>query len=144
MHPQTNTNIMTNLSNLERNNLVELVNYTIDELNDLKGSTIYGCDLHNELFNSDYFIIGYYAAEQWLIKNTGVFKAIDIIQDYEKNNFGEVQTDLSSSEAVCNMVAYILGEELLQESSHLQNVLDNHLTDEDFEAIINDLKEFIA
>lgn len=135
---------MSNLSNLERTNLVELVNYTIDKLNDLRGSAIYGCDLHNELFNSDYFIIGYYAAEQWLIKNTGVFKAIDIIQDYEKSNFGEVSTDFSSSEKVCNMVVYILGEEILQESETLQNCWDNHLTDEDFEAIINDLKQFIA
>lgn len=135
---------MTNLSNLERNNLVELVNYTIEKLNDLKGSSIYGCDLHSELFNSDYFIIGYYQAEQWLIKNTGVFTAIDIIQDYEKSNFGEVKTDLSSSEQVCNMLVYILGEELLQESETLNNCWDNYLTDEDFEAIINDLKEFIA
>lgn len=135
---------MNNLSNLERTNLVELVNYTIDKLNDLKGSSVYGCDLHHELFNTDYFIIGYYAAEQWLIKNTGVFTAIDIIKDYEESNFGEVNTDLSSSEKVCNMLVYILGEEILQESEYLQTVWDNYLTDDDFEAIINDLKDFIA
>lgn len=135
---------MTNLSNLKRNNLVELVTYTIDKLNDLKGSSIYGYDLQNELFNSDYFIVGYYQAEQWLIKNTGVFAAIDIIQDYEKSNFGEVKTDLASSEKVCNMLVYILGEEILQESETLKNCWDNYLTDEDFEAIINDLKEFLA
>ena len=135
---------MTNLSKLERNNLVDLVNYTIGKLSDLKGSSTYGCDLHNELFNTDYFIIGYYAAEQWLIKNTGVFNAIEIIQNYEKSNFGEVNTDFSSSEKVCNMVVYILGEEILQESENLKNCWDSYLTDEDFEAIINDLKQFIS
>jgi len=118
-----------------------IVNYAIDKLNDLKGSTnIYGCDLHHNIFNLDYFIIGYAAAEEWLIKNYGVFAAIDKIQDYEKSNFGEVSTDLSSSEKVVNMLSYILGEEVLSEVNHLNSVWDNYLTDKDINKIIKELK----
>ena len=51
-------------------------------------------DLHHNLFNTDYYLIGYYQCEQWLGLNT--FKCIQTIQDYEKDNFGEVSTDISS------------------------------------------------
>lgn len=87
-----------------------------DILETLKGYSGYIEDLHNEVFNTDYYIIGYYEAEEAL-KNSdyGIFGAIDKIQEYEKNQFGEVDTDLSSSEAVVNMLYYIIGEETLSE-----------------------------
>ena len=72
-------------------------------------------DIHNEVFNTDYFIIGYYNAEKWLNDNYGIFAAIDRIKEYEEDNFGEVFTDLSSSENVVNMLVYILGEEIIEE-----------------------------
>ena len=70
-------------------------------------------DLHHNLFNTDYYIIGYYKAEQFCKNN--VFQIIDTIKEYEQNNFGEVTTDLSSSESVVNMFVYILGEEILSD-----------------------------
>lgn len=70
-------------------------------------------DLHHKLFNMDYYIIGYYNAEQWLKGNT--FEVIGIIKDYEQFNFGEVYTDLSCPEKVANMYAYILGEQVIYE-----------------------------
>ena len=43
--------------------------------------------MHYELFNVDYYIIGYYQAEQWLSKHDiSVFAGIKFVQDYEKNN----------------------------------------------------------
>ena len=68
-------------------------------------------DLHDMIFNTDYFLIGYYQCEQWL--KDKAFECIGIVQDYENDQFGEVTTDLSSSENVVNMYAYIVGEELL-------------------------------
>ena len=68
-------------------------------------------ELHDQIFNMDYYIIGYYKANQWL--KDRAFDCIGIIQEYEKEHFGEVHTDLSSSEKVVNMYAYIVGEELL-------------------------------
>ena len=70
--------------------------------------TEYYDDLHHDVFNTDYFIIGTYKAEQWLGERA--FQVINIIKDYEQDNFGEVTTDLSSPERVVNMYAYIVGE----------------------------------
>ena len=68
-------------------------------------------EIHHDLFNTDYYIIGYYKAEKWLSNN--VFSVIEEIKEYEQNNFGEVTTDFSSSESVVNMFVYILGEYIL-------------------------------
>ena len=58
------------------------------------GYTGYYCDLHNEVFNTDYYIIGTDEAKEAL-KEYDVFKAIEKVQTYEKDNFGEVYTDMS-------------------------------------------------
>jgi len=72
-------------------------------------------DLHHYAFNEDYFIIGYYKAEQWLGTASTAFDVLATIKDYEDLNFGESYTDLADSEKVVNMYAYIVGEEIVQE-----------------------------
>ena len=131
----------TTSTNFELKTLQEFAQHAIDLLNDGIGINTHGCDLHNELFNSDYYIIGYYQAEQWLIKHTGVFNAIGIVQEYENSNFGEVNTDLSSSEAIVNMIAYIGGEDVLNTSETLQDNWDNILSEDDINSIIEELKK---
>lgn len=76
-------------------------------------SGYYG-DLHDEIFNTDYYIIGTYEAKE-VLKEYDVFEAIEKIQEYEKYNFGEVYTDLSNPEKIANMLWYIIGEEVLYE-----------------------------
>ena len=97
----------------------DVKNYIIDQLNDDVGLNQHISDLHHYLLNEDYFIIGYYKAEQWLKKDS-IFNAIETIKDYENDNFGQVSTDLSSSENVANMLAYILGEEILYDNDTYQ------------------------
>ena len=111
----------------------------IDALSDgyLLGKEV--SEIHNEVFNMDYFVIGYYQAEQYLIQHEGVFNAIADVQEYEKDNFGEVFTDLSSSEKVCNMLAYIKGEELLNSLDTIQEHWDNELTEEIQSLILEEL-----
>lgn len=121
--------------------LQELAQRAIDLLIDGVGTDTHGCDLHSKLFNSDYYIIGYYQAEQWLIANGGVFSIIGMINEYEQGNFGEVCTDLSSSEHVCNMAVYIWGEEVLSKSDTLQSKWDDQLSEEDVQSIIAEIKE---
>ena len=88
--------------------------YIIDQLASDVGLDQHISDLHHYLLNEDYFIIGYWKAEQWLKKDDGsVFEAIETIREYEESNFGQVSTDFSSSENVANMLAYILGEQIL-------------------------------
>ena len=103
---------MKNLTNEARKELISKVIETIQE-NDLQG--LYIDELHQRTFNQDYFIIGYYEAEKWLIANYGIFAAIEKIKEYEQDNFGEVNTNLGNSESVCNMITYILGEEIIQD-----------------------------
>jgi len=117
----------------------ELVQHAIDKAEGIQSDSVHGCDLHHELFNMDYFIIGYYNAEQFLNK-IGTFEAIGEVQEYEKENFGECNTDLGSSESVVNMYAYIKGEEILQECETLQNEYDNLLSLDALNKIREELK----
>jgi hypothetical protein len=78
------------------------------------GYSGYYCDLHNEVFNTDYYIIGTYKAKEAL-KEYDVFEALEKVQTYEEENFGEVYTDLSDPEKLINMLYYIIGEEVLFE-----------------------------
>ena len=92
----------------------DVKNYIIQQLNDNVGLDQHISDLHHFLLNEDYFIIGYWKAEQWLKKDDGsIFEAIETIKEYEQSNFGQVSTNLSSFESVANMLAYILGEQIL-------------------------------
>ena len=86
--------------------------WALDNLEYLKeNETDYIDDLHHMAFNEDYYIIGTYQAKQWL--GDQVFNVIDIIKQYEQDNFGEVSTDLSDPEKVVNMYAYIVGEDVV-------------------------------
>ena len=70
-------------------------------------------DLHYHAYNTDYYIIGTWNAEQWL--GTQAFECIRIIRDYELDNFGEVSTDFSDPEKIVNMYTYIVGETVVYE-----------------------------
>ena len=78
------------------------------------GYTGYYCDLHHEVFNTNYYIIGTYKAKKAL-EEYGVFDAIEKVQTYEENIFDKVYTDLSDPEKLINMLYYIIGEEVLFE-----------------------------
>ena len=70
----------------------ELNQYIDDRLEDYDTKTIVqltrDCELHHELFNTDYYIIGYYKAEQWLKSHSiGMISAYSFVQDYEIENF---------------------------------------------------------
>jgi hypothetical protein len=119
--------------------------YIIQQLNDDVGINQHISDLHHYLLNEDYFIIGSYRAEQWLKKDdSSIFEAIETIKDYEQSNFGQVSTDLSSSENVANMLAYILGEQILYNNNtyNLFTRFSNEYLDEDKrDLLISSLKE---
>ena len=93
--------------------LQEHLNDFITENNDRKWARDIQ-DLHHEAFNQDYYIIGYYQAEQWLKKhNISVFEAIQFCQDYEIEQFGEYYKRYDNAESLVNMMTYIIGEELV-------------------------------
>lgn len=70
-------------------------------------------ELHHEIFNTNYYIIGNYEAKKWL--SDEVFNVINIIKEYENMHFGEVNTDFSQPERVVNMYVYIVGEDIVND-----------------------------
>ena len=102
----------------------------------------YYCDLHNEVFNTNYYIIGTYQAKEAL-KEYDVFEVIEKVQDYEKDNFGEVYTDCSNPEKLVNMLYYIIGEEVISEMYDISAFNDNwndSANEETNAAIIEEMK----
>lgn len=130
---------MTN-NNREQQMREEAKEAIIERLKD--GYNGYYCDLHNEVFNTDYYIIGTYEAKEAL-KEYDVFEAIEKVQEYEKDNFGEVNTDLSDPEKLINMLYYIIGEEVLygimKDIKEWDDNWNNEATDETNDAILNQL-----
>lgn len=104
----------------------------------------YYCDLHNEVFNTDYYIIGTYQAKE-ILREYDVFEAIELVQTYEKEQFGEIYTDLSDPEKLLNMVYYIIGDEVIGEMCNSVWVFsdnwDYKADDENNKFIIEDMKE---
>ena len=89
----------------------------------------YGCiriGLHTAVFNECYYIIGTYQCKQWL--RDCVFEAQAMVTEYHTDNFGELtQTSiLHDPERLANMVAYIIGEELI-----------NDMHEDDFNSMTN-------
>tara|TARA_Y100001963_G_scaffold26458_1_gene36019 strand:+ start:1082 stop:1537 length:456 start_codon:yes stop_codon:yes gene_type:complete len=118
-----------------------ILNQLKDEQNWLKDSfycDFEGCDVPNRFLNNDYFIIGTYKAKKWLGEE--LFEAVQTIQDYEKDNFGETYTDLSDPEKIANMLSYILGNEILSDSAALQFRWNSPVNKYTVELMINELE----
>lgn len=99
------------MTNLDK----ELASHILDRINDGVVTDDNMDDLHFHCFNEDYYIIGYYNANQWINEYfEDAFEAIAIVKDYEIDTFGEMNTDINS-ESIANMLAYIKGEELIAE-----------------------------
>ena len=105
----------------------------------------YYCDLHNEVFNTDYYIIGTWQAKEAL-NEYDVFDAIETVQDYEKSNFGEVYTDVTHPEALVNMLYYIIGEEVIGDMYDIEAFNNNwnaYADEETNAAIVSELTDWL-
>ena len=129
--------------------------FTKDEIiKTMQNAEAYSADdfdeLFNSMFNSDYYIIGTYEASQALetFENDekldghettldGVFGAIDLVKQYDLDQFGGVLTSLEDPEKLANMVEYIRGETLFNEA------LNKASLDMDSETTKQNIKEFI-
>ena len=101
----------------------ELKEYATDRINEMKDdnsfdfSCMENCELHHEIFNTDYYIIGYYQCQKWLDKHEiNIFDGIKFCQDYERQNFGhDAVRSYDNAEMLVNMIVYIIGEEVLND-----------------------------
>ena len=109
------------------------------------GYSDYYCDLHNEVFNTDYYIIGTWQAKEAL-NEYDVFDAIETVREYEESNFGEVYTDVTNPEALVNMLYYIIGEEVIGEMCDIEAFDDNwnaYADEETNAAIVSELNGWL-
>ena len=93
----------------------ELLDYV--ENNDLiLADALQDDDLHFNVYNSDYFIIGYYNAEQWLIKDDRnyTFEVLGYVQEQSEEMFGTIEK-ITDAERLVNLYAYWLGYEVIAE-----------------------------
>lgn len=93
----------------------ELASHILDKIEDAVITNENIIDWGHLCFNEDYYIIGYYQAEQWLKRhNLSAFEAISVCQEYEKENF--VETEIyDNAEDTVNMLTFIYGYDLLNE-----------------------------
>ena len=101
---------------------VDATNAVIDCLED--GYDGYYCDLHNEVFNTDYYVTG--TAEAKDVLGEDVFDAIGRIYTYERDTLGEVFTDLSDPVKIVNMLYYIIGEEIMYDNDEFNKIINEH------------------
>jgi hypothetical protein len=91
----------------------ELAAHVLDYINDGVLTNENREEWHFHCFNEDYYIIGYYQCSEWLKRHEmDAFEAIETVQEYEKDNFGETSTKINS-EAIVNMLTCIYGEEII-------------------------------
>ena len=123
------------------NLLKEVKEQAIDYLKDNQDIETYGCDLHHEIFNTDYFC--YYTSDaKDYLNSYGIFQAIEEVTEYEKFNFGEVTTDISNPCKLINMLVYIKGEELLNKSNTLTNdYWNDYIPSEEYKNIIEEIEK---
>ena len=108
----------------------------------MDGRDVYGCDLHHELFNREYYTTWIPQTEADT-DDLGVWGCINLVVNYEERHFGEVSTEMSAFK-VANMVNYILGDHLLGKSEHLKNeAWDEYLTADDLAIIQKELRAYI-
>ena len=122
------------------NLLKEVKEQAIDYLKDNQDIETYGCDLHHEIFNTDYFC--YYTSEaKDYLNSYGIFQAIEEVTEYEKFNFGEVRTEIYDPVKLLNMLVYIKGEELLSNSTTLNNdYWNDYIQSEEYKNIIDEIE----
>lgn len=107
-------------------------------------------DIQMNTTSNDLWIIGtykasqaleYFSEEDQLYASTnlnGVFGAIEYVKNYETEQFGMVNTDLTDPEEVANMVAYINMEYVLTDISNDFDIdIEEELTDQQANNIVN-------
>jgi hypothetical protein len=91
-------------------------------------------ELHHSVFNTNYFIIGHYQSNKWIADNfEDAFSAIEIVKEYEVENFGQFNTKIDS-ENIANMLSFICGEHVIAEldvgsMEELKESLFNYIED---------------
>ena len=99
-------------------------------------------DVFDDLFASDYYIIGYKEAAAAL-KEYCIFKALEEVQRWDIANFGHWDTDYTDPEKVANILEYIHASEYMRDMLNRAGLdLSDETTTENVNRLIETLKEY--
>lgn len=120
----------------------ELVSYIEENIKDYIDTEV--SELHHNLFNTGYYIVGSYDAKQWLKSHDlDGLEVLNEVVEFEMDNFGEVSEtrikELTSYEKLVSSYVYWVGEEMLSEVDCLSDNWDNFLTEEIADKVIAEL-----
>ena len=94
------------MKNSIRTELLEHINESLSD----------GLKTHDEMFNEDYYIIGYYQSSQWLEEHgLGELEAVNICKDFEREIYGDVWTEFDNTEQLVYNLVFWYGLELCNE-----------------------------
>ena len=121
----------------------EIKEVLLDNLDSYKGIDSYTFDdIFDDLFASDYYIIGYKEAAAALEKY-GIFKALEEVQRWDVENFGHWDTDYTDPEAIANMLEYIHANEYMRDMLGRACLeMYNETTTKNVNKFIKTLKEY--
>lgn len=127
-----------------KNPLMRAVFSRIEDLEQFSGCR--ADELHFKAFNED-CTLTYTDDCKESLQGLDVFDCLGVVVDYERSQFGEVFTDLSDPFKVANMLAYIWGEWLLNQSELFFEWRDDdeqELTERQIAVIVQEIREFVG
>ena len=91
----------------------ELACEMIDYIENYGIQDMYLCDIAGNLYNNDYYIIGFYQAKEWLKKYfDDMLETIEYWEDETGETYGHMITDV---EKLATLVAYTVADTILYE-----------------------------
>ena len=109
-----------------------------DEIKDMimDYEDVYGSDLAYEMYNNDYYIIGTYKAKQFLKEYFD--DMLECLGQYGEE-IGGTYPDITNAEKVATLLALFVAQDILNESKTLDECWGRRLTEENLEAIKEEL-----
>jgi hypothetical protein len=104
---------------------------------------MYLCDIANNLYNNDYYIIGIYQAKEWLKKYfDDMLEVIEYWKEETGEPYGEMITDV---EKMVTLMAYTVVDSLLYEAYDYNGLDSNEICDKSdeqaiYEYLLNEYK----
>ena len=106
----------------------EIANEIIDYIEGYGIQNMYLCDIANELYNSDYYIIGIYQAKEWLKKHFD--DMLETIEYWEDETGEPFKDSITEVEKIATLVAYTVADSVLYEVYYYTDLDSNDICEE--------------
>ena len=113
----------------------EIASEMIEYIENYGIQDIYLCGIANELYNTDYYMIGIYQCKEWLKKYfDDMLETIEYWEDETGEPYGQMITDV---EKLVTLVAYTVADDILYEIYDKLELDGNDTCDEETEQKIH-------